>query len=71
MDDVEKKNDEELICYCFEVTKDQIIQAIKKHDITEVTDITWFTRAGAGCGGCGSDLIDILNMYLSKTNQKI
>lgn len=41
-----------LICTCFGVTEDRILDLIEKNGITETSRITDITNAGSGCGSC-------------------
>lgn len=50
----------ELICECFGVTDEQILRAIKENDLKTVEDITYYTKAGGGCGNCVPDLERLL-----------
>jgi NifU-like protein len=50
-----------VICTCFNVTKPEIIAAIKENKLTTIDDITNFTKAGGGCGGCHGELQEILD----------
>ncbi len=49
-----------LICNCFNVTDVEIKEAIKQNNITTVDDVTNFTKAGGGCGGCIPQIEEIL-----------
>lgn len=50
----------ELICECFGVTDEQILRAIKENDLKTVEDVTYYTKAGGGCGNCIPDLERLL-----------
>ncbi len=49
-----------IVCECFGVTDVEIERAIRENDLTTVEDITNFTKAGGGCGGCVDTLEEIL-----------
>lgn len=49
-----------LICNCFNVTDKEIKEAIEQNNITTVEDVTNFTKAGGGCGGCIPQIEEIL-----------
>ncbi len=58
---VEKKHtDEKMVCACFSVTDHDIIHAIKENNLTTVEEITNYTKAGGGCGGCIGEIENIL-----------
>ncbi len=61
---VEAKNevqvDSDLVCACFGVTHAEIERAIKENKLTTVEEVTNFTKAGGGCGGCIPQIEEIL-----------
>lgn len=46
------KEDFEIICKCFGVTDREIIKAIREDDLKTVEQVTYYTKAGGGCGQC-------------------
>ena len=46
------KEDFEIICKCFGVTDREIIKAIRENDLSTVEQVTYYTKAGGGCGQC-------------------
>ncbi len=50
-----------IICNCFDVSKEEIVEAIKKEEITMVQEVIDETGAGGGCGGCHQDIQDIID----------
>jgi len=53
-----------VICKCFGVTDNEIERAIKENDLTTVEQVTHYTKAGGGCGGCKNLIEDILDKLL-------
>lgn len=49
-----------LLCHCFQVTKETVRQAIFDHRLTEIEDVTNFTKAGGGCTDCHHDIVEML-----------
>lgn len=49
-----------ILCHCFQVTKDTVKDAIYKHRLEDVEDVTNFTKAGGGCTDCHHDIGDLL-----------
>ncbi len=47
-----KKEDFEVVCNCFGVTDREIIKAIRENDLKSVEQVTYYTKAGGGCGQC-------------------
>jgi NifU-like protein len=46
------KEDFEIVCKCFGVTDREIIKAIRENDLRTVEQVTYYTKAGGGCGHC-------------------
>ena len=55
-----------IICKCFGVTDTKIKRAIRENNLTTVDEITFYTKAGGGCGACKVKLEDILNEELAE-----
>jgi len=49
-----------MVCSCFGVTEDEIERVIKENDLTTVQQVTNYTKAGGGCGGCVREIENIL-----------
>ena len=47
-----EKEDFEVVCNCFGVTDREIIKAIQENDLKTVEQVTYYTKAGGGCGQC-------------------
>lgn len=56
----------EIVCLCFGVTDQKIRRVIRENSLHTVEDITNYTKAGGGCGGCISDIEDILKEVWSE-----
>jgi NifU-like protein len=50
-----------VVCSCFNITDLEIEEAIKHNNLKTVEDVTHFTKAGGGCGGCIPDIQKILD----------
>ena len=55
-----------LVCKCFGVTDTQIRRAIQENHLKTVEEITDYTKAGGGCGGCIDEIQRILDEELGK-----
>lgn len=53
-----------IICTCFSVTDLEIERAIRDNKLKTVEEVTFYTKAGGGCGGC----VDQLQAILDKVN---
>ena len=50
-----------IVCTCFNVTDKEIERAIKENGLTTVEEVTNFTKAGGGCGGCKEQIQEMLD----------
>jgi NifU-like protein len=50
----------EIVCECFGVTDQKIRRVIQENNLRTVEDVTNFTKAGGGCGGCVPEIEKIL-----------
>ncbi len=66
-----RKLEGRVVCVCFGVTENSIRSAIKENGLTTVEQVTNYTKAGGGCGGCREEIEEILNdMNLPKPEVK-
>ncbi|MBN1982056.1 MAG: Fe-S cluster assembly protein NifU [Chitinivibrionales bacterium] len=49
-----------IVCACFNVTEEEIEQAIRQNNLKTVEEITNYTKAGGGCGGCIPQIEELL-----------
>ncbi|MFH1070695.1 MAG: Fe-S cluster assembly protein NifU [Candidatus Glassbacteria bacterium] len=61
----QKKLEGRVVCVCFGVTEKKIRQAIRDNKLTSVEQVTNYTKAGGGCGGCVGEIQDILDQMLA------
>ena len=50
----------EVICTCFDLTRGDIIDAIKKDNLQTMDEVEEATEAGSACGSCVEDIEEIL-----------
>ncbi|HOC93236.1 MAG TPA: Fe-S cluster assembly protein NifU [bacterium] len=55
-----EKTDSRVVCSCFGVTEKEIERAVAENDLRTVEQVTHYTKAGGGCGGCHSDIEGII-----------
>lgn len=55
-----------IVCTCFGITDAQIRRAIQENHLKTVEEITNYTKAGGGCGGCLDSIQIILDEELGK-----
>ena len=51
----------EIICHCFEVSREEIENAIRVKGLKTVEEVGEATNAGTGCGGCQEQIQEILD----------
>lgn len=56
-----KELEEQVICECFGVTDREIEQTVRENNLATIEDVTNYTKAGGGCGGCHSAIQDIID----------
>jgi NifU-like protein len=54
-----------VVCTCFGVTDREIETAVRANNLTTVEEVTNFTKAGGGCGGCHSEIQKIIDRVRS------
>jgi NifU-like protein len=61
-----------IICECFGVTDKEIERAVRENNLLTVEDVTNYTKAGGGCGGCQDAIAQIIEKVRSepKTDSK-
>ncbi len=55
-----------IICECFGVTDNEIEQAIRENNLNSVEEVTNYTKAGGGCGGCHDEIQKIIDRVKSE-----
>jgi len=51
----------EIICHCFEVSREEFENAIREKGLKTVEEVGEATNAGTGCGGCQEQIQEILD----------
>ena len=67
--EIEDKDEEigtNIICHCFSVSENDIIDAIKTHGAKTLDDISKITSAGLACGRCKENIKNILKKYIQE-----
>jgi NifU-like protein len=59
--DSEIKEASDITCVCFGVTRQEIVRAIQENNLTTVEQVTNYTKAGGGCGGCRDSIQFLLD----------
>lgn len=62
---------EKIICTCFNITEQQIIEAIQVNNLKTIEDITNYTKAGGACGRCKSSIQAIIDKHMNKQHAKL
>lgn len=50
-----------IVCTCFGVTEQEIEHAIRENNLSKVEEVTHYTKAGGGCGGCVEEIQTIIS----------
>ena len=53
--------EDEKLCMCFDVSENEVRRVITENCLTSVEEVTNFTKAGGGCGGCKDRIQAILD----------
>ena len=59
---------DKIVCTCFNVTENQIWEAIKINNLKTVEEVTNYTKAGGACGRCKGTIKDIIDTYWKGVN---
>jgi NifU-like protein len=59
-----EKVDVDVVCNCFGVTRQEIERAVRENNLTNVEEVTNYTKAGGGCETCHDDIKDIIAQVL-------
>jgi nitrite reductase (NADH) large subunit len=59
------------VCSCNNVTKSQIIEAIRAKNLCSVGEVKMCTRAGTGCGGCVPLVTDLFNAHIKASGKRV
>lgn len=55
------EKDGAVICTCFSVTDKEIEKTVRENNLTTMEQVTFYTKAGGGCGGCVDQIQAILD----------
>ncbi len=56
------KKRKDLVCFCYSVSREEIVTAIKEGSTT-LMEVRKTTNANTGCGGCGEDVKKLLHKH--------
>lgn len=57
----------EIVCECFGVTDQQILEAVRENDLKTVEDVTYYTKAGGGCAKCHEKIGELIAQARGET----
>ena len=55
-----------VVCKCFGVTDREILRVARENHLTTVEEVTNYTKAGGGCGGCKPEIEKLLSQLLAE-----
>lgn len=67
----DNQSSDKIVCTCFNVTENQIWEAIKVNGLRTVEEVTNYTKAGGACGRCKGAIKDIIDTYLKKEGKPV
>ncbi len=59
-----------VICRCFGVSEKEIERVVRENNLTTVEQVTHYTKAGGGCGGCIPDIEEILQRIAAERSAR-
>ena len=62
---------EKIVCTCFNITENTIINAIKENNLKTVEEVTAYAQAGGACGKCKGYIQDIIDTYYSTKKEEL
>jgi NifU-like protein len=65
------KEDFEIVCNCFGVTDREIIKAVRENNLTSVEQVTYYTKAGGGCGQCHPKIEAIIEKVRKEREKEV
>jgi NifU-like protein len=65
-----KEETSRLVCACFNVYENDIIDQIRQNGLVSVEQITNYTKAGGGCGSCKGEIEKILKNTLAEMDEE-
>jgi NifU-like protein len=65
-DSAERQLEGKVICTCFGVTEKEIRRVVQENELQTVEQVTNYCKAGGGCGGCCSDIEEIIEEIQGK-----
>ena len=62
---------DKIVCTCFNVTENQILEAIKVNGLKTVEEVTNYTKAGGACGRCKGEIKAIIEKYWESQTKEL
>lgn len=62
----EDDSEDTLICKCFNVTERKIREVVKQNNLRTLEQVTFYTKAGGGCGECKAKIQAVLDDILHR-----
>lgn len=70
-DQVTRELEGAVVCTCFGVTEKEIERTVLENGLTTVEEVTNYTKAGGGCGGCQPEIAKILARLSGSTEPAV
>ncbi len=59
-----------VVCHCFQVTERKIREVVELNNLQTVDQVTHYTKAGGGCGGCKDEIEEIIKAVHGEVKQR-
>ncbi len=66
--DEEAAGEDRVICKCFNVTEKTIREVVRLNNLKTVEQVTFYTKAGGGCGECKAKIQEVMDDELGKNS---
>lgn len=64
------EEEDRIVCYCYQITRNQIINLVEEKKINSINEIRKLTGASSGCGSCRMDVEDILEAVTARKRRE-
>jgi ferredoxin--NADP+ reductase len=64
------EEEDRIVCYCYQITRNQIIKLAEEKNLKTIGEIRKLTGASTGCGSCRMDVEDILENITARKRRE-
>lgn len=70
-DEISQQKKEKIICTCFQITENVILDAIRQNNLKTVEEVTNYTKSGGACGRCKDSIQAIIDNYYNQKTEEV